>query len=204
MKRISLAHGGITWTAGVAVAMAFAFVFSTVAGAQSPGMRSMDDAYPEDPSSSAAGAAAGGSCLYVRSSDDLFNKGDAAGYPGAFSVAPGASLVLDDADGSLGTFIDGENAQISERRGGGIAVAVTGNPINVGGGNGELNSTVCDSIVASTGISALTGGAGGSAGGAALSVLPDTGGSALVVYLGALTVAAGGLVLLRLRALRGR
>jgi LPXTG-motif cell wall-anchored protein len=104
---------------------------------------------------------------------------------------------------------------------------VTGDPINVSGGDGALSDRVCNSIVASTGIfgdgpgggtegllaglfgdppgegNAGSGGSTGSSGTLGLSVLPDTGGAAVLLYLGMLLVAGGGLIVLRHRALRG-
>jgi hypothetical protein len=146
-------------------------------------------------------------CLTVGSGDGVFGVGDYVEYEGEFDVASGASVVIDDADGTQGTFIDGVNATITD---GSIRVEATGDPLNVAGGNGVLNDTVCNSIVTSTGISADTdaqgegavaGASSGSSGGAALSVLPDTSGP-ILGYAGALIVAGAGMLLLRYNARR--
>ncbi len=195
MKRIGLAPSGVRWTAGIALAAAFALVWATVAQAQSFEVQYGD---PEAP----AGSLSGTSCVYIQSTDGLLNAGDVVEYRGDFSISPGASVVIDDSDNTLGTFIDGRNAEIPEGSGGdGIRIAVTGDPINVSGGDGVLSDKVCNSIVASTGILGDPPGEG-SGGSLGLSVLPDTGGAAILVYLGMLAIAGGGLVLLRHRALR--
>ncbi|MBA4117022.1 MAG: LPXTG cell wall anchor domain-containing protein [Rubrobacter sp.] len=215
MKRIGLASSGVGWTAGIALAVAFALVWATVAQAQSFEVQYGD---PEAP----AGGLAGTSCMYVQSEDGQLNAGDIVEYRGDYSISSGASVVIDDSDDTQGTFIDGRNAEISEGSGAdGIKIAVTGDPINVSGGDGVLTNKVCNSIVASTGIvgdapgggaegllAGLFGdppgqGSGGSSGSLGLSVLPDTGGVAVLLYLGMLSVAGGGLVLLRHRSLRG-
>jgi len=136
------------------------------------------------------------SCSKVVSSDDLLNAGDKVTYPGNFSVSPGSSVVLDDADGTQGTLIDGKNAQISESSGN-IVVSVTGDPINVGGGStGALDDTVCHSIVSSTGIS--SGGSADDPSGLIGGLLPDTGGPLLpFVALGILVLGGTGLLALR-------
>lgn len=210
MKRISVVPSGVRWMAGIALAAAFALVWATVAQAQSFEVQYGD---PEAP----AGSLSGTSCMYVQSTDGLLNAGDVVEYKGDYSIAKGASVVIDDSDDTLGTFIDGRNAEISQGSGGdGIKIAVTGDPINVSGGDNVLSDKVCNSIVASTGIFGSTGSTGifgdppGSGGGNSLglggslglSVLPDTGGVAILLYLGMFLAAGGGLVLLRHRALR--
>ena len=212
MKRIGLASSGVGWIAGIGLATAFALVWATVAQAQS---FEVQYGNPEAP----AGGLAGTSCMYVQSEDDLLNAGDVVEYRGDYSISSGASVVIDDSDGTQGTFIDGSNADISEGSGGdGIKIVVTGDPINVSGGDGVLSDKVCNSIVASTGIFGDAPGGGaegllaglfgdapgeGSSGTLGLSVLPDTGGVAVLLYLGMLSVAGGGLIVLRHRALRG-
>jgi len=195
---------GATLAAGLTLAVATALVCATVAGAQVPGAASADEAYPtlEAPS----GPVAGTTCLDVSSGDGLLNAGDIVTYPGDFSVAPGASVVIEDADFTQGTLIDGTNAEISELEGG-IEIVVTGDPLNVVGGDGVLSDDVCDSIVATTGISGGAGdpapdpGGDPSAEGAAAGVLPETGGSLLLVPLGTLLAVMGaGILLPRLRA----
>jgi hypothetical protein len=149
----------------------------------------------------------------MESSDNLLNAGDRVVFPGKFKVAPGASVILDDADGTQSTLVDGRNARIS---GGGISVLVTGNPSNVVGGNGVANDSVCNSIVATTGVAAVGGasvsgsggasGSGGSSGSEALvGLLPDTGGESLLALLAGLASAGTGLLIVqRLRARANR
>lgn len=195
MKMTGLVRLGVGWMAGIALAAAFALVWATAAQAQSFEVQYGD---PEAP----AGGLSGTSCTYVDSTDGLLNAGDVVEYRGDYSISQGASVVIDDSDETLGTFIDGRNAEISQGSGGsGIEIAVTGDPINVSGGDGVLSDKVCNSIVASTGIFGDPPGEGGG-GSLGLSVLPDTGGAAILLYLGMLLVAGAGLVLLRHRALR--
>jgi len=95
--------------------------------------------------------------------------------------------------------IDGGNAEITE---GSIIIAVTGEPANVNGGNGVLNTKGLF-VVATTGISASSGaGSEGSSGvaGVVASVLPETGGSLLLLSLGVLAISGAGLVLIGRRA----
>ncbi len=193
MKRIGLAPLGVGWMAGIALAAAFALVWATVAQAQSFEVQYGD---PEAP----AGSLSGTSCTNIQSTDGLLNAGDVVEYRGDYSISSGASVVIDDSDGTLGTFIDGRNAEISQGSGGeGIEVVMTGDPINVSGGDNVLSDKVCNSIVASTGILGDPPGEGGG-GSLGLSVLPDTGGAAILGYVGMLAVAGVGLVLLRYRA----
>ena len=189
MRRTDYRSSGVVWAAWLAFALAFALCASVVA-AQSANAQSAEVQYAA--SEPPEGGAAGTSCGRVVSEDDLLNAGDTVTYPGNFSVASGSSVVLDDADGSIGTLIDGQNAEISGDPRGDIRIVVSGDPINVSGANGVLNDTVCESIVASTGISS---GQEADPGGA--SVLPFTGGIPLA-YLGVLALGAG-LVLLRRR-----
>ncbi len=207
MRRIGSAPLGVTYTVwvnfAVAFAMAFALVWSTAAHAQASGAgkakgKSADDQYERQ--ASPAGPAAGASCSFIDSTDGVLHSGDTVTFPGDFSVAPGASVILDDADGTQGTLIDGENATISGD-GSNIEITVTGDPVNVSGGNGELSDEVCNSIVATTGVSA--GSADSGRGGVVARVLPNTGGSMLIFYGGALAIAGTGLLLLSRRASRG-
>ncbi len=214
MRKNDVARLGVGWMAGFALALALALVCATGASAQS--FRGQYER-PTAPS----GAAAGMSCTFVESNDDVLNAGDTILYPGDVSVAQGASVILDDADGSQATLIDGQNVEITGTVTGGIRIVVTGDPLNVAGGDGVLNDTVCDSIVASTGISGQAGvfgqtGISGQAGvfGQAAAqdssqgvsglqgLLPDTGGSMLLVYVVGFALAGTGLILLRRRVLR--
>jgi hypothetical protein len=155
----------------------------------------------------------------------LLGAGSTLVFAGDFSVAPGASVVVADADGTRGTFIDGQNANITGN--GGITLEVTGDPTNVSGGEGALNSGAgCNSIVATTGVSgggtsggssnllaasssagvagASEGAAGesSSGGGPVVGILPDTGGASFVLLAALAAVGTGLLILQRLRAAR--
>jgi len=166
-----------------------------------------------------SGPAAELGCSTVESNDGLLNAGDVAVFPGNFSVAPGASVVLEDTDGTQGTLVDGVNAVVT---GGNIRIALTGDPLNVAGGDGVLSDDVCDSVVTTTGVagaagisglagtagatgpagaSGLAGTAGVQAGSAGVSgvvgVLPDTGGLPIVGLLGAFALLGTGVAILR-------
>ena len=190
---------GIRWVAGFAFALAIATVIAlthvSVANAQTQKKSGSDGQYKVLVAPS--GPAAGETCSDVddNNGNGLFDAGDLATFPGDFSVASGASVVIDDEDGTQGTFIDGENAEITGENGD-IVISVTGQPLNVAGGDGALGTEVCSSIVSTTGIS---GGYGSQD--VSVSVLPDTGGSMFVLY-GSVLVAAGvGLALVRRRFL---
>lgn len=75
-------------------------------------------------------------------------------------VADGASVTLQDSDGTQGTLIDDVNAVITE---GSIVITVTDDPINVSGGNGVLNTEGLF-VVATTGITAADDAGSGAAG----------------------------------------
>lgn len=86
----------------------------------------------------------------------VVGPGDVLIIPGDFNVADGASITLQDSDGTQGTLIDGQNANITE---GSVRIEVTGSPvINAAGENGELNTDGLF-VVATTGISLAGGGA---------------------------------------------
>lgn len=217
MQGTSYVRFGRFLVVGLALAMVSALFFATLASAQAPEARSATDQY-EKPAAP-EGPLAGKSCskLEIGSDDGLFNAGDTVTYLGDFSVVPGASVTLDDADKTIGTFVDGENADISQGARVGVKIAATGDPVGVDGGNEALNDSVCNSLVGSQGLSGQEDGAagngnGGASGGdssaepggsgpegAVMGVLPDTGGIAISAYLGALLVAAGGLLFLRYR-----
>ena len=201
MTREGSVRTGILWAVGLALVVVVALL-STATTAQAQIPRENDDDQYGSPSES-KGPVAEKMCRAAGNQNGVFDAGDSITYPGRFTVAPGASAVIDDTDDTVGTFIDGRNAEISSDDSG-VTVAVTGAPINVSGGDGRLDDTVCESIVASTGISTGLGSTSGDAGGSSaeegplVSVLPSTGGS-LLVALGALAVVGTGLALLRHR-----
>jgi len=186
----------VRWAAGLALAVAAALSCATGAYAQtSAGVQ-------YGPLAAPSGPAAGLSCSSLSSDDGLLNAGDSVVFSGDFSVASGAAVVLDDADGTQGTLIDGQNARIGAD---GITIEVTGDPINVAGGNGVLNDTVCDSLVATTGVSAASeepseGGAAG--GGPVIGLLPDTGGASFLLLAALAALGTGIVVVRRLRSAR--
>lgn len=159
-------------------------------------------ASPTAPSDPAADAR----CTVSGYTDGRVKAGDVITCAGSFDIASGASVILQDADGTQGTFVDGQNATITE---GSIVIDVSDDPINVSGGNGILNTDGLF-VVATTGITA-TSDAGSDAGGsddsgaavaadtqepqpatAASGVLPDTGGFAMFGALGALALVGTG------------
>lgn len=195
----------------LAIALVAAMSWSAVAQAQSAG-----DQYDEPVAPS--GPAAEAQCSVFGDTDGLVNSGDTVICAGEYVIADGASVTLEDSDGTQGTFVDGQNAEITE---GSIITDVAGDPLNVVGGNGVLNTEGLF-VVATTGISAAGGaaddgatqdngavaGAGdatASAGGgaeeqptsAAVGVLPDTGGPILLGLLGGAAILGGGLLAVR-------
>ncbi len=69
---------------------------------------------------------------------------------GEFSIEPGSSVTLQDADGTRGTVTDGSNAKIVE---GSIDTTVTGTPSGVSGSDGQLATEGLE-IVDTSGITA--------------------------------------------------
>ncbi len=67
--------------------------------------------------------------------DGVVGGGDRLYVEGEFSIEPGSSVTLQDADGTRGTVTDGSNAKIVE---GSIDTTVTGTPTGVSGGDGQL------------------------------------------------------------------
>lgn len=128
---------------GILLALTLAVVWSGVAHAQSA-----DDQYDEPVSP--LGPAAGAECTSTDQAEgSQVDAGDTLTCEGDFEVADGASAVVQDEDGTQGTFIDGQNAQITA---GSIIIQVTGEPFNEVGGNGVLNSD-CLFIAVTSGIS---------------------------------------------------
>lgn len=209
MRRASLRYAGSAGALVFAVAIVLALTWTVTAQAQSFKAQYGDRVAPSGP-------AAGAECTSLQSDDGLLNAGDTVSFEGSFTVAPGASLVLEDSDKTQGTLIDGENAEISAGDNGNIELLVTGAPLNPVGGDGVLSSDVCNSVGTTTGIAAAqgVGFSGGAAEGAAsggtasdssalISVLPDTGGTLLLALLGGLAFMGAGLAVHRLRV-RGR
>ncbi|MEW6636301.1 MAG: hypothetical protein AB1425_05745 [Actinomycetota bacterium] len=203
MIRTSHKLSGVSRISGIVLVLALVLVWASVAQAQSA-----EDFYEDESGTLLAqpsGPAAGVGCSTIESDDGLLNAGDLIVFPGGFSVAPGASVVLEDADGTQGTLIDGVNAEIAG--GGGISLAVTGDPLNVAGGDGVLSDEVCDSIVTTTGVAGAAGAAGVQAASTGVAgvvgVLPSTGGPLIAGLLGALALLGTGLAILRRTGRRG-
>lgn len=95
-----------------------------------------------------SGPAAGAQCTVAGDTDGVVNSGDTVACVGEFDISEGASVTLEDSDGTQGTFVDGENANITE---GSIIIEVTGEPAGVVGGNEVLNTDGLF-VVATTGI----------------------------------------------------
>ena len=196
------------WVTGLVLVTVFALAYAPVALAQSPGTSSGSGQYGKP--SAPSGPLGGTACASSGAGDGVVNTGDVFTFPGSVAVSSGASMVLQDFDGTQGTLIDGKNANITSANGS-LKVAVTGEPVNVFGGNGTLSDNGCKMLVASTGVApgqtgtaAGTAAAQGTAGGGseALSVLPNTSGPMLTTYLAALVAAGAGLVYLRRRVRR--
>lgn len=131
-----------------ALLFALASVLTLAAAANA---QSADDQYgtPTSPE----GPAAGSQCEVQNDTDDVVNEGDVVVCEGDFTVSEGSSVVLQDSDGTQGTFVDGQNAEVSS---GSLIIEVAGDPINVVGGNDVLNTEGLF-VVATTGIAAVDG-----------------------------------------------
>jgi LPXTG-motif cell wall-anchored protein len=207
-------------TLALAIALLAALSWSAVAHAQSA-----DDQYDEPAAPS--GPAAEAECSVFDDTDGEVNSGDTVVCEGDYVVAEGASVTLEDSDGTQGTFVDGQNAEITE---GSLIIDVAGDPLNVVGGNEVLNTEGLF-VVATTGISAADDdggadevvaddGAAGDSGaaaeagdetaaagedsgaqpaGASVGVLPDTGGPIVLGLLGVVSLLGGGLLVVRRR-----
>lgn len=106
--------------------------------------------------------------------DDAFDPGDTATIACNCSVADGASITLEDGDGTQGTFTDDVNAVITE---GSVVIKPTAAASNTSGGNGELNESGL-SVLATNGIEVLA------AAGSGAGVLPRTGANYLYLLGG--------------------
>jgi hypothetical protein len=188
MRRIGHVPFDVPLLLGIALTVCLVLTAASMALAQSANDQYGGRQLPSGP-------AAGLSCIALESSDGLLNAGDSVTFGGNFSVAPGASVVIEDADGTQGLLVDGVNANISEGAGG-ITIVVTGEPMNVVGGDGVMSDVVCDSIVTTTGIF-LSAGEAPEDEGAILSVLPDTSGPLLIGLLGGLAAVGTGLAIFR-------
>lgn len=171
--------------------MALSLALSAQALAQSAEEQYGERTPPSDP-------VAEGICVLTESTNEVIDPGDVISVEGNFSVAPDASLVVQDEDGTRGTFIAGENAEVSRDA---LEVAVIGDPINVSGGDGTLHAAGCPEIVSTTGVSPTTGGASteedpSGVASAVMGLLPDTGGLLPVSVLGGLAIIGLGAAIL--------
>lgn len=145
---------GISWVLAFVAATMLALAWAPAAIAQ------QDDQY--DGTVAPSGPAAGETATVLGDDDGVVGPGDTIVIEGDFVVTEGASVTLEDSDGTQGTLIDGQNAEITE---GSIIIQVTGFPVGVVGGNGVLNTDGLF-VVATTGIFAADD-AGAGDGGAA-------------------------------------
>lgn len=170
---------------GPSLMVAIVLAWSGVAHAQAPGDDSGDFQYDEP--TPPFGPASGTPVSVLE--DDVLT------FEGPFTVAAGASVTLEDTDGTRLTLVDGRNADIA---GSGGRVTVAGGTGHASGGDGalELDET---SVAATTGVSPGSPGARHPS----VDVLPETGGGPLLtVVLGASFLAGAGLLVLRRPARR--
>ena len=159
-------------TTAFVLIMVLSLVWSAVAQAQSPDDRSADVQYKKP--SSPSGPVAGTTPAPTPEGGLLIEE--------ELCVAPGASVTVEDADRTQGTFIAGDGASVNRIEGG---ILVSGSPQNVAGGDQKLDTETA-SIVTSTGISQCAEEA--SVG----DVLPDTAGVPLILLaLGGILIATG-------------
>ncbi len=157
----------------VALVLVLSLVWAAAAQAQSPEDRSADVQYkrlgpPSGPVAEVQPEVTPEGALLIE---------------GEICVVTGASVTVEDADGTRATYIDGDGASITAAEDG---LLVSGSPKIVSGGDGALDTGTAV-VVTSTGISeecderAWVGG-----------VLPDTAGAPLVLLaLGGMLVIAG-------------
>ncbi|TCJ18869.1 hypothetical protein E0L93_05040 [Rubrobacter taiwanensis] len=179
----------------VMVALVFAVAamlgVAAAAGAQQPA----GDQYaaPAPP----PGPAEESQCVVPNDTDGIVNAGDVIECEGDFAVTPGASVVLQDGDGTQGTFIDGTNANISA---GSLIIEVTADPINVHGGDGVLNTEGLF-VVSVTGVAPTEAQVPTTEAEAAVlpaDFLPFTGGlQGILVALSSVAFVSAGLIMLR-------
>jgi hypothetical protein len=111
-----------------------------------------------------------GAKVLVSGSDagDTIENGDTLRINGDYQVEEGASITIEDADGTQGTFVDGRNADITETEDG-IRIEVTGKPIGVAETGTNTNKTLSEKgrveAVASDGVRVSGSGSGGNNGG---------------------------------------
>ncbi len=111
---------------------------------------------PASPSGPLAGAN-----VDVRGGDDgnEIDRGDELRIKGDYEVRSGASITIEDDDGTQGTFVDGRNANIVETDYG-IRIDVTGAPIGVNGRDETLGESGDVEAVTSTDVQRDGGGSG--------------------------------------------
>lgn len=136
---------GIRWVLAFTASAMLALAWAPAAVAQ------QDDQY--DGTVAPSGPAAGETATVQGDEDGVVGPGDTIIIPGDFVVSEGASVTLQDSDGTQGTLIDGQNAEITE---GSIIIQVTDFPVGVVGGDGVLDTDGLF-VVATTGIFAAGG-----------------------------------------------
>jgi len=83
----------------------------------------------------------------------VIDSGDVLTVSGNYEVQAGASITVEDGDGTQGTFTDGVNATITAN--GELTITVTGDPTAVSGGDGTLGVEGV-TVVSTTGVSDAT------------------------------------------------
>lgn len=147
-----------------------------------------------DSPSAAEGPMSGDPVEVEGSTGGTFESGSVLLIAGSFSVAPGASVTLEDADGTRATMIEGEGASVVQR---GQELAVSGAPARVSGGDERLGTEGLR-VSSSTGVAAE-----GVAppeeewGSVGIAALPATGGPLLLALLGAVAAVGAGLAIRR-------
>jgi hypothetical protein len=145
MRDMRVHFPGLRWATGLALAALVALALAPAARAQQEDQYGATEA-PEGP-------AAGEPATVEGDDDGVVGPGTVIVIDGDFEVSEGASVTLQDSDGTQGTLIDGENAEITE---GSIIIEVTADPVGVVGGDGVLNTDGLF-VIATTGITARGG-----------------------------------------------
>ncbi len=82
----------------------------------------------------------GGGDTVITEDDDRVGAGDVLVIEGGYVVGPGASLILKDADGTTGSFVDGKNAAFEKGEGETLRLRVTKEPTGLKGGDKALST----------------------------------------------------------------
>ncbi len=123
-------------------ALAVAAVALGLLGAQGAGV-----AYGQEETTGGGGTTAptpapgpGGGDRVITEDDDRVGAGDVLVIEGGYVAGPGASLILKDADGTTGSFVDGKNAAFEKGEGETLRLRVTKEPTGLKGGDEALST----------------------------------------------------------------